>query len=481
MKMNPSTTMSLRLLPPLAAAMLPVHAEPSLTIYNQGFAVVRDSVPLELKAGINEARFSGMTAQAETDSVILRDPAGKAKFQILEQAYRNDPVSSGLMLQLNEGKTIGFEIREPNKPNRTVNGKIVRSGHSAGGETNQPIIEVAGNLRFSLPGEPLFPALGDDTILNPTLTWTINAAEAAKFGAEIAYVTGGMSWQADYNIVAPEKSDLIDIVGWVTFKNHSGTGFKQANVKLMAGDVNKLQEEPQIQRMKAMAMATDPFADGVTEKSFDEFHLYTIARPVTLRDQETKQVEFIRGSGVRAPKIFVYDGATMNYGSWNFYRGAGEYGVPSNKKVWVLREFKNSKENNLGMPLPKGRLRFYAQDDDDSLQFTGENQIDHTPKDETIRVYVGNSFDLVGERRRTNFKTDNANKWLDENFEIKVRNRKKEPVEIRVVEHLTRFDNWEIKEKSADFRKLDSHTIEFPIALKPDEEKVVTYRVHYSW
>ncbi|MEY5019424.1 MAG: hypothetical protein RLZ22_512, partial [Verrucomicrobiota bacterium] len=118
--MNPSTTMSLRLLPPLAAAMLPVHAEPSLTIYNQGFAVVRDSVPLELKAGINEARFSGMTAQAETDSVILRDPAGKAKFQILEQAYRNDPVSSGLMLQLNEGKTIGFEIREPNKPNRTV-------------------------------------------------------------------------------------------------------------------------------------------------------------------------------------------------------------------------------------------------------------------------------------------------------------------------------------------------------------------------
>jgi hypothetical protein len=249
----------------------------------------------------------------------------------------------------------------------------------------------------------------------------------------------------------------------------------------MAGDVNKLQEEPRIQRMKAMAMDAEMMGEAVTEKSFDEFHLYTIARPVTLRDQETKQVEFIRGSGVKAPKIFVYDGATMNYGSWNFYRGAGEYGVPSNKKVWVLREFKNSKENNLGMPLPKGRLRFYSQDDDGSLQFTGENQIDHTPKDETVRVYVGNSFDLVGERRRTNFKTDNANKWLDETFEIKVRNRKREPVEIRVVEHLTRFDNWEIKEKSADFRKLDSHTIEFPIALKPDEEKVVTYRVHYSW
>jgi hypothetical protein len=184
---------------------------------------------------------------------------------------------------------------------------------------------------------------------------------------------------------------------------------------------------------------------------------------------------------VKAPKIFVYDGATMNYGAWNFFRGEGEYGVPTHKKVWVLRELKNSKENSLGMPLPKGRLRFYSQDDDGSLQFTGENQIDHTPKDETVRVYVGNSFDLVGERRRMAYKADSANDWLDETFEIKVRNRKKEPVEIRVVEHLTRFDNWEVKEKSADFRKLDSHTIEFPITLKPDEEKIVTYRVHYSW
>ena len=481
MKMKASATILLPHLASFAAALLPAAAESSLTIYNQGFAVVRDSVPLDLKAGVSEARFSGMTAQAETDSVILRDPAGKVKFQILEQAYRNDPVSSGLMLQLNEGKTISFEISEPNKPNRTVRGKIIRSGYSPGGQTNQPIIEVDGNLRFSLPGEPMFPALGDDTILNPTLTWTINSAEAAKFDAEIAYVTEGLSWQADYNIVAADKGDMIDIVGWVTFKNQSGTGFDQAKVKLMAGDVNKLQEEPRMLQRKAMAMAADAMEEAVTEKSFDEFHLYTIARPVTLRDQETKQVEFIRGGGVKAPKIFVYDGATMNYGTRNFYRGEGDYGVPTNKKVWVLREFKNSQENNLGMALPKGRLRFYSQNDDSSLQFTGENQIDHTPKDETVRVYVGNSFDLVGERLRTVYKVDNANNHLDETFEIKLRNRKKEPVEIRVVEHLTRFDNWEVKEKSADFRKLDSHTIEFPVTLKPDEEKIVTYRVHYSW
>ena len=460
-------------------------ADPSLTIYNQNFAVVRDTVSLDLKAGVNEARFSGMTAMAETDSVILRDPSGKVKFQILEQAYRNDPVSSGLMLQLNEGKTIDFFVREPNKPDHKVQGKIIRSGYGPGGRgAGQPIIEVDGKLQFSLPGEPIFPALGDDTILNPTLSWTINSTEAVKFDSELAYVTGGLSWKSDYNIVAAEKGDNIDIVGWVTFNNMSGNSFKDAKVKLMAGDVNKVQQQPPMlegRAMKSAAMGRAPMENAVTEKAFDEFHLYTIGRPVTLRNQETKQVEFIRGTGVKAPKIFVYDGATMNYGQWNYYRGEGEYGIQTNKKVWVLREFKNSKENNLGMALPKGRLRFYSRDDDGSLQFTGENNIDHTAKDETIRVYLGNSFDLVGERRRTEYKADGANKWLDETFEVKLRNHKKEAVEIRVVEHLSRFDNWELKEKTDEFRKLDSHTIEFPVTLKPDEEKIVTYKVHYSW
>ena len=468
----------------LLAATPGAIAEPSLTIYNQNFAVVRDTVTLDLKAGVNEARFSGMTAQAETDSVILRDPAGKVKFQILEQAYRNDAVSSGLMLQLNEGKTIDFFVHEPNKPDRIVQGKIVRSGYASGGRpATQPIIEVDKKLQFSLPGEPVFPALGDDTILNPTLTWTLNAAETAKLDAELAYVTAGLTWQADYNIVAAGKGDLIDIVGWVTFKNESGTTFKQAKVKLMAGDVNKVQPpqpRPMGRVMKAAAMDM-AMAEPVSEKAFDEFHLYTIARPVTLRNQETKQVEFVRGTGVKAPKIYVYDGATMNYGAWNYFRGEGEYGVQTNKKVWTLREFKNSKDNNLGMPLPKGRLRFYLRDDDSSLQFTGENNIDHTAKDETVRVYLGNSFDLVGERRRVAYKVDSSNHWLDETFEMKLRNHKKEAVEIRVVEHLSRFDNWELKQKSDDFRSLDSHTIEFPVTVKPDEEKVVTYQVHYTW
>jgi hypothetical protein len=460
-------------------------AEPALTIYNQNFAVVRDTVPLDLKQGVNEVQFSDMTATAETDSVILRDPAGKVKLQVLEQSYRNDPVSQFLLLSLNEGKMIDFFISEPNKPDRTVQGKVVRSGYGAGGQKQtQPIIEVDGKLQFSLPGEPRFPALGDDTVLNPTLAWKLNASTAAMFDAELAYVTGGLSWHADYNLVAGEKSDRVDLVGWVSFDNQSGKTFRNAKIRLMAGDVNKVQPASMPGLMAAKRFTSD-FANEaapVSEKAFSEFHLYTINRPTTLRDRETKQVEFVRAQGVDAPRIFVYDGATMNYGVWPAHRGSGDYGIPANRKIWVLREFRNSEANHLGIPLPKGRLRFYQEDKEDrSLQFIGENEIDHTPKEETVRVYIGNSFDLAGERRRTDYRVQSSNDWMEEAFEIKVRNHKKEPVEIRVVEHLSRYDNWELKEKSDEFKKLDSHTIEFRAPLQPEGEKVITYRVRYSW
>lgn len=457
-------------------------AGPALTIYNQNFAVVRDTVPLDLKTGVNDARYSEMTAQLEPDSVILRDLSGKTKLQILEQNYRNDPVTQPLLLSLFEGKTIDFFVKEPNKPDHTVQGKIVRSGYKT---NTQPVIEVDGKLQFSLPGEPIFPSLGDDTVLNPTLTWKIESARDAKIDAELAYVTGGFTWEADYNLVSPEKGNLIDVVGWITIQNNSGKTFNDARIKLMAGDVNKIQPQPPRMPMTpAKAMRSDrPMEAPVTEKAFDEFHLYTLAHNTTLRDRETKQVEFVRASGVKSERLYVYDGAQIP--GWRVGMTFGDnpgYGTECNKKVSVFREFKNSKENNLGIPLPKGRVRFYTQDSaDQALQFVGENTIDHTPKDELVRLYTGDSFDLVGERKRTDFKVNNANDWANESFEIKVRNRKKEPVEIRVVDHLYRWTNWEIKEKSQDFEKKDAQTIEFRASLQPDEEKVISYTVHYSW
>ena len=227
-------------------------------------------------------------------------------------------------------------------------------------------------------------------------------------------------------------------------------------------------------------MAVDAMAPAVTEKAFDEFHLYSIARPTTLHDRETKQVEFVHAEKILAPTIYVYNGASdfRFYGGVNFDQG---YGSDGNKKIIVQREFVNAETNQLGMPLPKGKLRFYRRDDDGQLQFVGENEIDHTPRNETVRVTTGNSFDLVGERKQTNFRVDTADKWIDESFEIKLRNRKKEAVEIRVVEPLYRAANWNITAKSDEFVKKDSQTIEFRVPVKPDEERTVTYSVHYSW
>ena len=488
-----------------------VAGQPALTIYNQNFAVVRDSVALDLKQGVNDVRFTETTAHLEPDSVILRDPSGKTSVQILEQNYRNDPVSQELLLSLFEGKTIDFLVTDPNKPNTIVQGKIVRSGYMSHGMeamqrygqryamaqsamafqssgTSQPIIEMDGKLRFSLPGQPLFPPLSDDTILKPSLEWQLQSGKTAKLDAELAYITGGLSWEADYNVVAPEQSDLLDIVGWVTIDNQSGKMFENAKIKLMAGDVSKIQrgEIALLGNEELAVRASGAAMPAATEKAFEDYHLYTLARPTTLRDRETKQVEFIRAGGVKSERLYVYDGMKIDWQRYGGYqmenvRNNQDLGTEMDRNVAVMREFKNSEANHLGMPLPKGRLRFYKQDDDKQLEFTGENLIDHTAKDETLRVYTGNAFDLVGERLRTNVKSDSSNHWIDESFEIKLRNHKKEPVEIRVVEHLFRWTNWEITQKTDDFLKTNAQTMEFRVQVKADEEKVIRYTVHYSW
>ena len=467
------------------AAALP----PALTIYNQNFAAVRDRVTLDLKAGVNNVNYAGVTAQLEPDSVVLRDPLGRNALQILEQSYRADTISTGLMLLLNEGNTITFLVKDKDAKEFPVKGKIIRSGFTrgaTGGQAQSPIIEVDGQLRFSLPGEPIFPALADDAILKPTLAWKIEADAAAKFDAELGYITSGFSWQAAYNIVAPEKSDTMDMVGWVTINNQSGKTFDEAVVKLMAGDVNRVQPVPLAARAGAAGGGggRGGGAPVVTERTFDEFHLYSLVRPVTLRDRETKQVEFLRATGAKSQVLYVYEGAAV--GNFRTLPTAQlrqpDYGTQSNTKVWVMREFKNTKENGLGLPLPKGRVRFYRKDETDQrIEFIGENNIDHTPQGELVRLYTGDSFDLVGERKRSDYQLSSRNDQMDESFEIKLRNRKTEPVEIRVVERLYRWVNWEILQKSDAFTKTDAQTIEFRVQLKPDEEKIVTYRVRYNW
>ncbi len=436
-------------------------AAPGLTIYNQDFAVVRDTVPLELKEGLNPIQYDGATLQLEPDSVVLRDKSGKP-LQILEQNYRNDPLTQAYLLSLFEGQTIDFTVRESEKPDRTIPAKILRSGYGATSGTTEPVVEVDGKIQFGLPGQPQFPSLGDNTILKPRLEWKIQSPAASKSEAELGYITGGLSWKASYNLVSPEKGDSIDVVGWITMDNRSGRDFEEARIHLMAGDVAKVDPQHFMKNQRGMvAMAAFADAPAVTEKAFDEFHLYSLPRPTSLRDRETKQVEFLRAGGVKSETVYIFHAR----------RGP---------KISVFREFRNSKENQLGIPLPQGRMRFYRENGS-QLEFTGESEIDHTPADELLKIRTGDAFDLVGERKLMNSSRNEANHLAVETIEILLKNRKTDPVTIRVVEFLGVSPSWKVSGNTDAFEKKASDEIEFRIPLKPGEERKVAYTATYTW
>jgi len=495
---------------PAAPAVPPV----ALTIYNQDFAVARTQVALDLHPGLNEVTTTQVTTQLEPDSVVLRDPSlrnsAKPTFHIVEQNYDVAVVTQDWLLQKYEGKTIDFLVGGWSNDNGhivpipSVQGKIVRAPRP-GSQFNQgqPLIEVDGKLRFQLPGTPLFPASTDGLLLKPTLRWQIDSDKAQKLSAELAYITGGLSWEATYNVVAPNTGDegasvpsstapseeKADLVGWVTIHNQSGTEFPEARIKLMAGDVAKISPRTSELRgaYKTYLAAPIVSADGqVTQKAFDDFHLYDLNRTVSLRDGEIKQIQFIEASGVTLARSYVYDGSAENRQPAINYGGniveQQNYGIsPDNTKVKIIEQFKNSKANHLGIPLPAGRIRLYRRDADGQVEFIGESVIDHTPTEDTVKMTTGNAFDVKGSRRQTEFATDQSRRTLNETFEIKLTNQKPEPVTVNVLEHLYRGDNWDIQSKSADFTRLDSHTIQFPVQVPAKGEATLTYAVHYTW
>lgn len=487
---------------------VPVLAQTHLTVYNENFATVKETRTLDLKKGESEVRVSDITAHLEPDSVILRDLEEPDAIRILEQNYESDPLSEGLLLRKSEGKVLDFEITAPQTgEKRIVKGKVLRSGYvphasafqrfgqqyavaqtmssqpQGGG---QPIVEVDGRIQFGLPGKPIFDALDPRGFLKPTLLWKLWTAESGRRDVEFSYLTGGMRWEANYNAVAPEKGDRFDIIGWITLENASGKDFEDARVKLIAGDVARARPEAgPYAAASGMELSARAAAPAVTERAFEEYHLYALPRPTTVLDREIKQVEFVRASGVPASRLYVYDGFRLDqrYRGWDALavRSQPEYGTQSNQKVWVMLEFRNAEESRLGMPLPKGKVKIYRRDVDGRNEFVGEDAIDHTPKDETVRLYTGNAFDLVGERRQTNFRLDTNNRWADESFEIKVRNHKKDAVEIRVVEHMYRAIQWAVTATTAQFDKTDARTIEFRPRVPAGGEATVRYTVRYTW
>jgi hypothetical protein len=448
-----------------------------VTVYNSNLGVVKEIRPFVLKNGINELKVEDVAAQIDPTSVHFKSLTAPDAVTVLEQDFRYDLASPDAILNRYLGKEIELDRTSGRDGEKTEVIKGVLLSNSGG-----RVVQSEGKILINPPGEPVLTQLPDGLLTKPALIWKVNATKGGEHQGEISYMTSGMSWSADYVLVLDKDDAKGDMTAWTTVVNNSGATYKDAKLKLVAGDVHRAQVSRP--RMYAMAKSAGRgAAENMSEQSFFEYHLYTLSRPTTLAQNSSKQVEMASAADIPVKKLFVYDGAENpyfgGYGDSGFWDPG--YGLQSGKKVSVLLQLENKKSSGLGIPLPKGRVRVYKKDDDGSLQFAGEDSIDHTPKDEKVRVKMGEAFDIVGERKRSNFASDLKGRRFEETFEIKLRNHKDSDATVTVVEHLYRWNNWKIVDSSAKYEKKDAQTIEFAVPVPKDGEATVTYTVKYSW
>jgi hypothetical protein len=446
-----------------------------------GYALVRQDRTMPLASGRSTVRFTDVAALIDPTTVTfssLTDPHTR----VLAQNFQFDLVSTEKLLLKYIDRPITVE-RAAGQQTVTISGTLLSSANGLVLRANDGSIQALNGysaIRFSeLPG-------GLDT--KPTLVWDLDAPRGGEQRARITYQTAGVTWWADYNLIFSEGKDAnsgtLDLAAWVSIINQSGAAYRDARLKLIAGDVHRAQNQrtalTAMRKFDAVAASAAP--QGFEEKSFFEFHLYTLGRRTTLPDNSTQQIElFEEAKQIPAKKILLYYGVQDAYSYGNPITDRN-MGTASNKKVDVYLEFRNDKQHGLGMPLPAGRIRVAKLDAADGApEFIGEDQIDHTPKDENVRVKLGSAFDVVGERRQVDFALDSKARSMEEEIEIKLRNHKEQPVEVLVKESLYRGATWKILSQSQEFATDDAHNIHFPVTVAKDAESVVRYRVRYTW
>lgn len=446
----------------------------SITVYNRGTALIQDRRTFTLGQGESVLNFTDVAATIDATSVNIKsltDPGGTT---VLEQNYVYDLVDTSALLMRYIDQTVSVTMSDG-----TVYTGILLSGAYGDiilrEESGQVVVLHSGEAR-----DVRFPALPEGLITRPTLRWFLNSAAGGAQQMELTYLAGGMTWTADYNFVLAQDQAALDVTGWVTVTNTSGASYKDAQLKLVAGDVNRIVEQYTVDDgvMMERAMAVPTSAPSVEQREFFEYQLYEVSRRVTLGSNETKQVEFVSKTGVPAKTFYVYDGSLPFYGYYSpiYDTSFGQTGVTT---VGTYLEFTTDEDGGLGADLPAGRIRVYQQDTDGSALLIGENTINHTPEGEDVEIYLGNAFDLVGERKQVSFNQLSRDVY-QETYEIRVRNRKDaDTVEIRVPERLSRWSNWEILNASHTFTKTDSTSIEFRVDVAPQGETVITYTVQY--
>jgi len=438
--------------------------EVSVTVYNSNLGLVKDTRQIRLSGGLTDLKFTGVAAQIMPQTVHIQSLTDPGGLEVLEQNYQYDLLTPEKLIE----KFVGQEI------------KVLKDGIEVPVtilSANNGLVYRMGNRIFTdrggYPGQLIFPSIPENLIPKPTLVWRLDNRNERPQKLEATYLTQGINWKADYVMVLDKEDRRTDLTGWVTLDNKSGTGYRDAKLKLVAGDVNRVID--QVGYMAAGRaledIAAKAAAPAFSEQTFFEYHLYTLQRPTTIQDNETKQVTLLASNQIPVTKRFLY------YGAQNYYRTP--YGVPvSNQKVGVYVELANKAENHLGMPLPKGTVRVYKSDGDGSLQFVGEDRIDHTPKDETIKIKMGEAFDIVAERKQTEWRKLGDDLY-EVAFEVSLRNHKDSPVTVSVIEPIP--GDWEILKTTHEYRKIEAHTVQFDIPVKKNGEAKLQYRVRMTF
>lgn len=440
-----------------------------------GYAIVRHDRSYAIERGVSRLRITDVAALIDPTTVTFAS-LDRPATRVIEQSFQFDLVSQEKLLERYLGERIGIEQVRGDTVD-LIEGTLLGTG---GGLTLQLEDGTVRALREY--SNVRFPELPGGLITRPTLEWLLDSPAAGTQKTRIAYETQGMTWWADYNIILDEsKGCSMDLSAWVSIINQSGAGYSNARLKLIAGDVNRV-APPQPQREVMYRMAVADQAAGFEEKAFFEYHLYTLGRRTDLPDNATRQIQlFPAASKIRCDKELVF-APTLRMPFSGYQQFDQEYGRYGQDNVNVSLRFANTVDNGLGMPLPAGRMRVNQLDDaDGSLEFIGEDVIGHTPRNEDVLLRMGTAFDVVGERKQTDFRIDTRTRNLWETFEIRVRNQKAERATVAVLENLYRASNWKIENASTEFAKESSNQIRFTVSIPSEGEAVITYTAHYSW
>ena len=453
-----------------ASTSLNDQTDLAVTVYNSNIALIRDVRDLALPKGEFRLKFMDIAATVNPATVHFRSLTDADKLSVLEQNYEYDLLEPAKLLNKYVGKEV--TLVRTYMDNGTTKHEEIKATLLA--NNNGPVWKIGNDIVTGVYGESYrFPEVPANLYDRPTLLMSLQNSGAGRQKIETSYLAGNLSWNADYVLTVGRDDKAADLDGWVTLINNSGTAFHNARLQLVAGDLNRL---PQRDQYRAMEMAANAPAakamGGFQQESFSEYHLYSLGRRTSVEDKETKQISLLEGSGVPVEKLFVVNGQNF------YYRNAQNPGSPLKDPVQVFYKFKNEEKAGLGIPLPGGNVRVYQKDSKGGLLFIGEDHIDHTPKDEFVTVKIGNAFDVVCDRKQTDFKSLGNRLWEME-FEITLRNHKDTPIDVQVNEPIG--GDWEMLTSSYKFTKSEAFAAQFDVPVKANGTAVLKYRIRAKW